>query len=128
MRAGTGQSRTIPWTAGHLPDGGGYEAARHLLHLRRRFQGGWEEQSPCRSCPRHHCRRSHRLGRTADWRASGDDWAGAWSGIGYAVFVHAYDRRHTRRQHRDFRVSSSRAECPRLPTRRKKGGLGLDVP
>src|SRR5207245_9087247 len=22
----------------------------------------------------------------------GDDWAGAWSGIGYAVFVHAYSR------------------------------------
>ena len=26
----------------------------------------------------------------ADWRACADDWAGAWGGIGYAVFVHAY--------------------------------------
>ena len=45
-----------------------------------------------------------------------DEWAGAWGGIGYAVFVHAYLPGDTLGgQQRDFRVSPSGDERSRIP-------------
>jgi len=47
---------------GILPHSGGYEAARHLLHLPGRFQSGWEEQPFCCSHSRDPCGYNNRAG------------------------------------------------------------------
>ena len=113
-----------------LPHGGGYEAAGHVLHLRGRFPGGWEEQPLLRftSSPSLSSQPPPWSLRRIGARVA-DDWAGAWSGIGYAVFVHAYRPGDTLGANSEiFALSSARVECSCLPQGAKKAGLGFDVP
>ena len=72
---------------------------------------------------------SHGLGRTADWRARGGRLGGRmeWHWL-CRVRPCLPAGGHAAGEHRDFRVSFSRAECSCVFARRKKRGLGLDVP